>query len=114
MQRAAKGVQEPLRGRTPFLGGSLGAGKIVSCVHERHVTESLRKISHLAFPTGVVLLAKQANVVPKSQQTLEHRVRFGEPPLQDQIVDEPEVACEECAFTGRQAVFGFARVVAKD
>jgi len=88
------------------------AGQIVSRVDERHVAERLRKIPHLAMRRRIVLLRKQSDIVAKSKQALEHRAPFRDTALQDEIVHEPETACEEGRLPRRQTVFRLVGVVA--
>ena len=65
------------------------------------MAERLREISHLTLCVSIVLLREQPDIVPKRQQAIKHRARLGDAALQDQIVDEPEAASEERAFSER-------------
>src|SRR5260370_25956818 len=64
----------------------------------------LRKISQHAAAQWIDLLRQQADVVAACEQAFEQIARFRNAALQDVIVDEPETAGEEGAFTRGQTI----------
>src|SRR6266481_2621623 len=90
------------------------AGKIIGGIDEANVAERLREVSHLALRPGVIFLRQQPHVVAKCQQTLEHRARLGDTALENQVVNKPEAASDECSLAGRQSIFRFPTVVTED
>src|SRR6185312_6106658 len=78
------------------------------------MAECLREIAELTSGPRVVLLGKQTDVVTKREQAVEHRARFRQAALQDEIVDQPEAAGEERALARRQPVRPFSGVIAID
>ncbi len=85
--------------RSAFLCASKGKCRI----NQRHVSESLRKITQKAVVRWVVFFGEQAHVVRDAYETIEKRFGLAEPSLEDVVVDEP---------AGRKPTIGSSRRLA--
>ena len=66
--------------------------------------ERLREVADEPLELRVVLLGEKAEIVAERQQAVEQLAGLVELPEQNEVVDEPEGAEEECAFARRQPV----------
>jgi hypothetical protein len=78
-----------------------GALELDGGVDEAHVAEGLREGAQLLAAVGVDLLGEEADVVGPAKQLLEEIASTLDLAGEDEIVDEPERADDECAFVAR-------------
>src|ERR1041384_304781 len=80
------------------------AAQVAGGIDETDVRKCLRKVSDQAPAFAVVFFRAQPDIVADREQPLEYLPGFRVPPLEREIVGEPEGAGDECAFAGRKTV----------
>src|SRR6267142_1408864 len=96
-----------------MLGGPAGPRKIARGVDQADVREGLREVADEPSRVRIVLLGQEADVVADVEEALEERAGLGPPPLQGQIVGEPERARQKRPFARREPVQVRRRLVAR-
>lgn len=87
-----------------FLRRTSLPAQVQSAIDQPDVAVGLWKISQHAPCCRIELFGQQADVIAAREQTIEQRPCFRVTALQNVVVDEPEAACEERAFSGRQPI----------
>src|SRR5262249_38062964 len=91
--RAGAGPSRPSESRPrTMLRRSAALGQVARRVDQRDVREGLREIAQQPPGRRVVLLRQQAHVVAQAKETLEDLPCLRGPPLQREVVGEPERA----------------------
>ena len=68
--------------------------------------EGLGEIAHEASKARIVLLREEAEIIAQRQETGEEVPGIALATEENEAVDEPEAACQECSLTGRESVIG--------
>src|SRR5258708_1841620 len=83
---------------------ALGTREVQRRVHERDVRERLREVAEHTLALRIILFCEETNIVHKTEEPLEVRLRLFVPTKQYEHIDVPKRAGEKCALSFGQSI----------